>query len=222
MKLLTVLFVPQMLQHIRLNALPAGSRLQCILGLLAVLWHQDKRCFSPTGDRPQQPGCQGVGDMLSHLLAVLLDASVGTSVFCCLPPRVLLQCLRTMVTQVVPHCLAPDHSCQLCILLFGHVSWVCFERVLFLFKTRLTSCPGGPCTLFRSSVLAVYIYLFFKAVSILYCNSLSCVCFPLDMSTVYASLWAHNTCNIGHTTPATCNTGHLNPTPATVALYASL
>lgn len=123
---MTVLFVPQMLQHIRLNALPAGSRLQCTLGLLVVLWHQDKQCFSPTGDRPQQAGCQGVGDVLSHLLAVLLDASVGTSVFRCLPPHALLQCLHTMVTQVVPHCLAPDHPCQLCRLHSGHVSCVCF------------------------------------------------------------------------------------------------
>ena len=94
-----------MLHHIRLNAIPAGSRLQCILGLLAVLWHQDRKCFSPTGEGQQQPGCQGVGDMLSHMLALLLDASIGTSVFHCLPPHVLLQCLHTMATQVVPHCL---------------------------------------------------------------------------------------------------------------------
>ena len=84
--------------------------------------------------------------------------------------------------------------CQLCVLLFGHVSWMCCERVLFLFKTRVTSCPGGPCTLFRSSVLALYIYICFKAVSMLYYNCLSCVCFPLDMSAVYVFHWTCQLC----------------------------
>ena len=112
-----------MLHHIRLNAIPAGCRLQCILGLLAVLWHQDRKCFSPTGEGQQQPGCQGVGDMLSHMLALLLDASIGTSVFHCLPPHVLLQCLHTMATQVVPYCLC----LTLAISVVYNLPWVFFH-----------------------------------------------------------------------------------------------
>ena len=217
MKLMTVLFVPQMLQHIRLNALPAGSRLQCTLGLLVVLWHQDKQCFSPTGDRPQQAGCQGVGDVLSHLLAVLLDASVGTSVFRCLPPHALLQCLHTMVTQVVPHCLAPDHPCQLCRLHSGHVSCVCFFLAMSA-GCALKGCFSCLKQDWQVVLVALVLCLEVQFWQFIYIFVLKqCPCFTITVSAVYVFHWTFQLCMF--------STGHVSCvcfTLALLAVYASL
>ncbi|KAK7105811.1 hypothetical protein V1264_017143 [Littorina saxatilis] len=95
----------QMLRLVPLSDLPGTTRLQCTLGLLAVLRHLDERHLAGLG------ACDGGGDSVREtvcqLLVVLLEASIGTALFLCLPPHTLIHCLHTLVTQ----CDSPEHFC---------------------------------------------------------------------------------------------------------------
>jgi hypothetical protein len=99
------------LDEVPLHALPAGIRLQCGLGLLAMLvtvqWSLTK-----SEDMHRADEVEGMVHRVSaesHLCSLviqMLDNSVGTGIFTSVTPTLLLQSLTRLAIQVKQMCLS--------------------------------------------------------------------------------------------------------------------